>query len=180
VKFLDRREFTYDPVIFHRNETQTALRLHAEMVEKHSANPPPRFFEVERKDAAIDLLWHMPQSPRTTFSRELDIPAINIFERPLWKLTRIGIVPQRSDKFWLANLTLQRLDYFPMRGDLVYWNGYRYMIANVVIPPEAYWHQTNVWMGLVTECIIPPEGDARPIVDPSAAVTAEQSARLGL
>jgi hypothetical protein len=56
-------------------------------------------------------------------------------------------------------------DYFPTRGDRVFWNGYRYMIINVVLPPDAYWQQTNVWLGLTVECVIPPEGDALPLKD---------------
>lgn len=173
MRFDDRKEFLYDPAVFKRADTRTALQIHEEYVRRHSANPPPHFFEVDRQQGNIDQLWHMPLTDRTLFSRELEMPAINIFEKPLWKLTRFGIVPKRSDTFWLANNILQKLDYFPMRGDLVYWNGYRYMIENTIISPDAYWHQTNVWLGMVCGCIIPPDGDARPLVNPSEAAPAE-------
>jgi hypothetical protein len=107
------------------------------------------------------------------FGRELEIPAINTFQKPDWRLTRLGIVPQRRDNFWIANTHLQDFDYFPMRGDMVYWNGYRYIIINVVIDPQAYWHQTNVWLGLVVECVVAIQGDSRPVLNHGVAVPAE-------
>lgn len=70
---------------------------------------------------------------------------------------------------------MQTLDYFPTRGDAVYWRGYRYEILNAVIPPEAYWQQTGVWLGMSVECIVPPEGDARPIPGLDKPVPAEIS-----
>lgn len=173
MKFNDRKEFLYDAEVFKRFDTKTALQIQEEYVRRHSANPAPKFYEVDRRQNNIDTLWHMPLTDRTLFSREISMPAINIFEKPIWKLTRIGIVPKRSDKFWLANNVLQTLDYFPLRGDQVYWNGYRYMIENVIISPEAYWHQTNVWLGLIVDCIIPPDGDARPLVNAGEAAPSE-------
>ena len=173
MKFNDRKEFVYDPEVFKRSDTQTALGMHAEYVKRHSPNPPPRFFEVNRGEGEFDPLWHMPVGERTKFSRTLDLFAINQFEKPDWRLTKLGIIPQRRDKFWLANLHLQAFDYFPMRGDQVYWNGYRYGIINVVLDPSAYWQQTGVWLGLTVECIVAPQGDARPVVDSSTPVPAE-------
>jgi hypothetical protein len=111
---------------------------------------------------------------RTAFSRVLEIPCINVFERPDWRLTKLGLVPLRKDKFWLANLTLQEFDYFPERGDLVYWNGYRYTIRDVVLEPSAYWQQTGVWLGMQVECVIAPDGDARPNQNPGVAVPRER------
>ena len=107
------------------------------------------------------------------FSRTLEIPAISKFEKPDWRLTKLGIVPQRRDTFILDHLLLQEFDYFPVRGDMVFFNGYRYMITNVDLAPEGYWQQTNVWLGLACVCTIPPEGDARPLVDLSQASPGE-------
>ena len=173
MKFTERREWLYDPQVFGRADTQRALRIHREATVKHSAKPPPRFLEVDRRTSKYDQLWHVPLDDRTQFSRILDIPAINTFERPNWKLTKIGIVPQRRDKFTMSNLLLQEANYFPVRGDLVFWNGYRYMIVDVNIDPKGYWQQTNVWMGLVVDCIIPAEGDARPLINVGVAAVAE-------
>ena len=58
---------------------------------------------------------------------------------------------------------------------MVFWNGYRYAIINVVLPPEAYWQQTNVWLGMYVECAIVPEGDAKPLVDLSYVHPVEMS-----
>jgi hypothetical protein len=173
MKFTERKEWLYDPLVFQRKDTQTALRIHREWTKKHSPNPAPKFFEVDRATAKFDQLWHVPLDDRTVFSRTLEIPAINTQEKPQWRLTKIGLVPQRKDKFTMSNLILQEFDYFPNRGDLVFYNGYRYMIVNVVIEPNAYWHQTNVWMGLVVECMIPPEGDARPVPNLSVPTPSE-------
>jgi len=173
MKFTERKEWLYDPQVFGKKDVQTALRIHAEATRKHSAKPPPTFLEVDRRSAVYDQLWHVPLGDRTQFSRTLEIPAINTFERPDWRLTKVGIVPQRKDKFTLSNLILQEMDYFPVRGDMVFWNGYRYMVINVVLEPNGYWQQTNIWLGLVCECIIPPDGDARPLVDLSKPPLAE-------
>ncbi len=174
MKFTDRKEFLYDSEVFKRSDTQTALKIHAEYVRKHSPTPKPKFLEVDRSKGNIDPLWHMPISDRTQFGREFDMPAINQFEKPDWRLTRMGIVPARRDKFWLANSILQELNYFPERGDAVYFNGYRYVIEKVVLDPSAYWHQTNVWLGLVCECIVPPEGDSRPVPNLSERAPSEK------
>lgn len=175
MKFTERKEFTYDPALFGRSDTQTALKMHAEYVRTFSAQPYPKFFEVSRKDSKIDTLWHVPLDDRTVFSRTLEIPAINTFERPDWRLTKLGLVPLRKDKFWMSNLALQEFDYFPERGDQVFWNGYRYTIRDVVLDPSAYWQQTGVWLGMVVECIIAPQGDARPILDVGDTVPREVS-----
>lgn len=173
MKFTERREWLYDPVLFGKPDAQRAARIHREATVKFSPKPPPRFMEVDRSTAKIDSLWHVPLSDRTHFSRVLDIPAINSFERPNWKLTQIGLVPTRVDKFTLSNLLLQEFNYFPFRGDMVFWNGYRYMIVDVNIDPKGYWQQTGVWLGLVVTCIIPAQGDAKPLADVSVAAPAE-------
>lgn len=165
MRFVERKEFLYDPVLFKREDTVTALKIQAEYVRRYSPVPFPKFFEVNRADSKFDTLWHVPLDDRTVFSRTLEIPAINMFERPDWRLTALGLVPTRKDKFWLSNLALQEFDYFPERGDNVSWNGYRYTIRDVVLDPSAYWQQTGVWLGLICECIIAPQGDARPVVD---------------
>jgi hypothetical protein len=136
--------------------------------------------EVERKEGSIDHLWHMPRSPRIAYSRVLEIPAINSFFKGSWNFTRLMVTNQRQDTFWIANLALQEADYFPMRGDGVDWNGYRYMITVVELDPKAYWQQTNVWLGLTVRCVIPPDGDARPIANRGELAPAEQTLPLGL
>jgi hypothetical protein len=168
VRFTERKDFLTDPEVAGRANTATALKLFASYVRAHSAKPPPRFFEVDRSESEVDPLWHTPVSDRIKYKREIDIPAINRFQKPDWKLTRFGITPQRRDDFILAFNILRDLDYFPERGDRVYWNGYRYVILEVVIDPESYWGQTNQWMGLRVECIVPPDGDARPIANQTA------------
>jgi hypothetical protein len=173
VKFTERKELLYDPEIFRKAETQTALRINREWTVKHSPQPPPRFMEVNRQSAKFDALWHVPLDDRTVFLRVMNIPCINSFEKPDWRLTKVGIVPKRKDKFTMSHLLLQEFDYFPVRGDMVFFNGYRYMIVNVVLEPQAYWHQTNVWTGLVVECQIPPEGDARPVPNLAEPTLAE-------
>lgn len=177
MRFNQRKEWLYDPMVFKRYDTQTALRIQAEYVRKHSPMPPPRFMEVDRHNSQIDTLWHVPLPERTGISRQIDIPAINYFEKPQWTLTAQGLVPKRNDKFWMANSILadESIDYFPERGDMVFWNGYRYAIINVVLPPDAYWQQTNVWLGLYVECAIVPEGDAKPLVDISRVHPVEMS-----
>lgn len=177
MRYLERKDWLYDPVMFGRADAQTALKIHREATRKFSPRPPPRFFEVDRKSCRFDALWHAPLDDRTVFSRVLDIPAINKFEKPDWRLTKIGVVPQRRDVFILDHLLLQEFDYFPVRGDLVFFNGYRYMIVNVNLAPEGYWQQTNVWLGMSCECVIPPEGDARPIPDLSQPAPSELPVR---
>jgi len=173
VKYTERKEFLYDPDIFLRSDTATALKIYDEFVRKHSPIPRPRFFEVRRDPAVIDKLWHGPSTDRIEFSREIDLYAINQFQKPDWRLTKIGIVPQRKDNFITSNLLLKEINYFPTRGDFVYWQGYRYLIVNAVPPPEAYWQQTGVWLGINVECVVAPEGDARPLKDLSHAAPIE-------
>lgn len=165
MRFDQRKEFKYDPEVFKLSDTQTALMIHDEYVTRHSPRPFPRFFEIDRAPENIDPIWHMPKTARSPISRALDIPAINYFQKPRWSRTPMGQVPQRKDVFWLSTLGLQRADYFPSIGDMVYWNGYRYGILHVTIPPESYWHQAGVYLGITAECEIVPEGDAKPLQD---------------
>ena len=185
--YEQRKEFKYDPLIFGLKDTQTALSIYAEWVRVTSPRPYPKFFEVDRDITKIDDLWHVPLTERTTFSRTLDIPSIVSFEKPNWAMTKLGITPQQRFKFILANQHLQapdeaskvdksaiRLNYFPLRGDMVYYIGYRLMIINVVLEPAAYWHQTDVWMGLVCEASIVPDGDAKPLPNLGVVSLSEQ------
>jgi len=171
--FTERKEFLYDPALFRRADTQTALKFHREHTVAFAPRPYPKFFEADHRSQKIDHLWHMPLDNRTVFSRVLDIPCLNSHERPRWSQTKVGLYAQRNDRFTLSNLILQELDYFPERGDQVYYNGYRYMIVDVVLEPQGYWQQTNVWLGLAVVCIIPPDGDARPVTNPGEAVPSE-------
>ncbi len=187
MRYSERKEFLFDSEIWRRSDTVTALKLHAEYVRSSSPKPYPKFFEVDRGEQSIDPLWHMPVTERTVFTRTLDVPAIVTFEKPNWRMTKLGITPQQHFKFWLANLHLTppgtlpnerekdpvRLDYFPIRGDLIYYIGYRLMVINVVLDPSSYWLQTNVWLGLTCEVSIVPDGDARPVVDLGNPVPAE-------
>jgi hypothetical protein len=175
VKFTDRKEWLYDPALFTRYDTQTALKIHSEYVRKHSGNPPPKFFAVDTASCKFDQLWHFPLDNRTVFKRTLDMPCIVMPQKADWRLTKVGLVPHQKTKYWLGNLILQEMDYFPTRGDMVFYNGYRQMIVNVYLEPEAFWQQTNVWLGMVVEAIIPAEGDARPLMNP--AVPAPQEIR---
>jgi hypothetical protein len=178
VKFTDRPNFIYDPAVAGLADTVVALRMHDEYVRQYSARPAPMFLEVDRSVENVDLLWHTPRGARTQFTRQIRIPAINKFERPQWNLTPVGIVPQRRDRFWLSNLGLARVDWFPNRGDLVIWNGYRYGLVDVVIPPESYWGQTGVWLGLYVVAIIIPEGDAAPLENVNIVYDPEMSPDL--
>jgi hypothetical protein len=177
VHFKDRREFLYDAEVFHRKDSTVALKIYEEYIRAHSPFPYPIFFEVNRENQKLDPLWHMPIDTRVKFDRELPIPVLNMHEKPKWNVTKLGLVPQRFDRFLIAHNTLESLDYFPLRGDQIYWNGYRYTILRIVLEPDAYWHQTNVWMGLTIEAIVPPEGDARPIPDKSTLAPSERSSR---
>lgn len=180
MKFNERKDWLYDPELFKRSDTVTALKIHAEYVQKHSGRPTPVFLEVDRASAKYDALWHMPLDNRTQFSRTVEMPAIIKFERPDWRLTKVGIVPQKKMTTWLANLLMQEFDYFPVRGDMVVYEGYRYMIINVSLTPESYWQQTNVWLGMICECCIPPEGDARPLLEIQKPVPSEMENRRPL
>lgn len=175
MRYTDRKEFLYDPEVFKLQDTQTALKIYAEWVRKMSPRVLPTFMEVDRDSGEMDGLWHMPLSPRTRFKREIPMPCINKRQKPDWRMTKVGVIPFQRDDFWLSNLVLQELNYFPSRGDLVYYNGYRYMVNKVVIDPTGVWQQTNVWLGIICECNIPPEGDARPLLDASTRAPSEVS-----
>lgn len=174
MRYTERKEFLYEPELFSRHDAYTAARLYAEYVRVHSARPTPQFFEVDLSQG-IDPLWHNPVTPRTQFTQRspISVPAINQFQKPDWRLTKLGIVPQRRDNFYLSNLDLKELDYLPNRGDLVFWNGYRYTILNALPPPEAYWQQTGVWLGFLIEAAIMAEGDAKPVLNLAEALPSE-------
>jgi hypothetical protein len=188
VRYAERKEFLFDSELWKKTDVGIALKMHAEYVRTSSPRPYPKFFEVDRSEEAVDPLWHMPMTERTVFKRTLDIPSIVTFEKPNWAMTKLGLTPKQHFKFWLANLHLNpsgtlidgreidpvRLDYFPLRGDLIYYIGYRLMVINVVLDPSTYWLQTNVWLGLVCEASIAPDGDARPTIDLLTPVPAEQ------
>lgn len=166
MKFTERKEFLTDPELFGRNDVLIAQRLHAEYTKTHSPKPFPKFFEVDRDESKYDDLWHAPVNRRMQYSRSLDVPCLNKFIKPDWRLTNIGLIAQRRDDFIISYLVLKELDYFPVRGDGVYWNGYRYIILNAVLDPESYWQQTNAWTGMRVECVIQADGDAAPIENP--------------
>ena len=174
MKFTERTEWHYDPQIFRRKDVDVALGLHAEYVQRHSPIPYPSFYEVDRRAEFVDPLWHVSLEERTVFSRIIDMPALIQAERPDWRLTKVGIAPQQKYKVWMANKWLQKADWFPMRGDIMYYNGYRNMIINVVLEPQSFWQQTNVWLGLVAETVITADGDAKPLVNPSSPPPAER------
>jgi len=176
MKFTDRKEFLYDPQLFGQHDTQTALRIHAEYTSRGSPRPTPVFMEVDRSIEKIDTLWHMPVNERTQFTREMAIPCLNKHDKPQWRTLKTGILtPLRRDNFILSNLILQEFNYFPRKGDMVCYNGYRYMIYEIVIDPQGLWQQTNVWLALIAQCIIPPDGDARPVPDHCTRAPAEVS-----
>lgn len=159
--FEDRKEFRYDPELAELGDTPVVLRMFDEYVRAYSPKPPPKFFEVERKVENIDPIYHMPVATSPVYSRTFaDIPTINQFSKPSWKLTRLAISYQRRDFFWLSYLSLKKVNWWPLRGDQVDWNGYRYMLLEVVLPPECYIAQTGAWTGIVVDCIVPADGDA--------------------
>lgn len=163
MRFSERKEFLYDPELGEKKDGRIALRLFDEYCQKFSARPPPRFFEVNRDPAGIDPIWHENENVRHQFLRTLDIYGINQFQKPsLTELLKTAITYQRKDTFWLSNLALKAFDYWPLRGDYVYWNGYRYMVLHVGLPPECHWGQTGLWTGLTVDCIVPAGGDALP------------------
>ena len=174
MQFTDRRDFLYDPAIFHlKKSSATAARIHAEWVTKHSPSPYPIFMEVDRDNSQMDPLWHIPVKSRTQFSRELSIPVIFKSEKPRHRITKAGAVPTQTHQMIMSHNILQKFNYFPVRGDLVYFNGYRNMITNVVMDPAGYWQQTNFWLGLYVETRIPPSGDAKPVVNPGQVEPSE-------
>jgi hypothetical protein len=164
MKYAERPEFPYDPLVFKKSDTQTALKIYDEAVRKHGPKPDPTFYEVDRSAENLDPLWNVPMGGRETVSRKFSLPVLNHFSKNEWTMTKVGMIPQRRDDFTVSHLSLIRLDWFPIRGDLVVFNGYRYMVIDVSIPGDAYWHQTNVWLGLALRCIVPPEGDGKPML----------------
>lgn len=187
MRYIERKQFLYDPDIFKLSDTQTALGMSGEYVRASSPIPLPKFFEVDRSFTNFDALWHMPLTDRTVFTRELEVPCIATFAKPDWRLTKLGIKATQQFNFWLANIHLTppdkesandpkavRLDYFPLRGDMIFYIGYRLMIINVYLEPSAYWQQTNVWTGLICQACIAPDGDARPIPNLGVAAPSEK------
>lgn len=174
MKFSERIEYSYDPEIFTLQDTQTALRIHSEYIEKHSPRRPlPKFMEIDRSTGKFDHLWHVPLESRTAFSRLIDMPVILQPQKPDWRLTRVGVVPMQKVKVWMGHLLLQKADWWPLRGDMMVFNGYRHMLVTIEVSPESFWQQTNVWLGLVCTAVIPPEGDARPLLNINDAVPGE-------
>lgn len=172
MRYKERPEYPCDPEVFKLSDTQTAMMIYDESVSKHSARPTPIFLEVDRSLSNIDPLWHTPLGGNEKLSRRFDLPAINLFPngKNEWTMKAYGMVPQRRDDFILSHLSLIKFDYFPVRGDYVIWNGYQYMITFVEIPGEAYWGQTNVWLGLKVKCMIPAGGDGKPTSFPLGMV----------
>lgn len=179
MKYTEHKEFVYNPELFKLKDTQIALRMQREHIKKSCGVPFPKFFEVDRSPGQYDPLWHMPVGDRAKFSRTLEMPAIQTFDKANYQLTKLGLTPVQRVRFTIANLTLQEFNYFPTRGDFVYRNGYRYTILNTVIDPTAYWGQTGVWLGLTLECVIAPFGDTLPNQDPKVAAPADISPNAG-
>jgi hypothetical protein len=173
MKFTERREFLYDPEVFKRTDTQTALRIHDEYIRRSSGQPYPVFYEIDRSPESFDPLWHQPVSTRTQYVRILQVPCIVQFDKMNWSLRRQGRYAEQKIRFWVSNLTLQTLDYFPLPGDLVYWNGYRTEIVTPEFEPNSFWGQTNVWLGVIYSAAIVPEGDAKPMLNPSKPMPVE-------
>jgi hypothetical protein len=175
VKFSERREYLYDQELFGRPDVRTALTIAAEYTRMHTPkNPMPTVLEVDRRSEKIDPLWHVSLDERTVFSRQFEIPSLVKSRQLNVNYTRVGLVPQQMCRFWFSNLDLQDKDWFPMRGDMVIFNGYRNLIVNVVLEPDQFWQQTNVWLSLACDTIIPAEGDARPVVNASTTVPRER------
>lgn len=179
MRYNDRKDWQYDPEVFAKKDVQTALKINAEYICRHSPKPYPCFMEVDRTTDRIDPLWHIPldSNGRTPIRRSISIPAINQFSKNRAALTPTGLVNFRADQFILSNLTLAspEIDYFPERGDFVFWNGFRRVILNIELTENGYWQQTNVWLSLIVECIISPEGDAKPFQDLSKVNPIEAS-----
>lgn len=167
MKFTERRDFLYDPVLFQRQDTQTALKIYAEWIRAHTPQPKPEILEVDRTTTQIDPVWHVPLADRTPLSRRLEMPMVVRSNKQKWVFdsgTKV-LVPKRTNQVTLAHNHLQEFDYFPRKGDLVVYAGYRNIVLEVEIPLESYWQQTNVWMGLICHTEIAIEGDAKPLVD---------------
>lgn len=169
-----RREFHYDSAIFNRGDTVTARKIYAEYVQKMSPIPLPNFFEVSR-DSGVDKLWHVPLAQQVQFSRNISMPCIIRQDKPVWNVANGALVAQQKATAWLANNILLELDYFPSKGDQVYWSGYRWSIVVVEPDPEGYWGQTNVWLGIICKMVIAPVGDVRPALNPAVPTELENN-----
>ena len=161
MRFSQRLNFLYDPVIAELADAQNNLKIALEYVRSTTARPMPTFFEVDRSPAGVDPIWHMPKTPYTAFSRSIQLPSIRKSARSQLVNTPQGQTYVRADNFWLCNLALQMQDYFPNNGDMVAWNGYRYQIVEVNPDSETEFGQTGLWMWIVAKCMIVPYGDAR-------------------
>ena len=170
------KEWAADPAMFKRSDVSTALKIYDEYVRKMSPTKAtqPKFFEIDREQA-VDPLLHTPIADRSllTARSPIPMPAINQFVKADWRLTALGQIPSRRDNFTLSRLSLEEIDYYPVQGDMVFWQGYRYTIMRSEPSPESYWQQTGIWLGLLVECVIAPEGDARPVADLSRVAPVE-------
>jgi len=167
MRYSDHKQFEYDPEAFKLSDTTTALKIYDEYVRKYSPRGMlPKFFEVD-PGQAIDPVRHFPVSERTQFTPRspIELPSIIKFSKPDWRLSRNVIQPKRPTELYVSHLSLKQLDYFPTLGDLVSWGGYRWEVVSAIPPPEAYWGQTNVWLGLLIEVSLAADGDARPVQD---------------
>jgi len=173
MRFNDRREFLYDQDVFKRHDVKMALKLHHEFLVRSAGRPYTRFFEVDRNSSQVDPLWRQPVSERTQFSRVLEVPTIVKPEKFDFTLTQQGLQPKQKARFWTSNLALQLLDYFPLPGDLIYWNGYRFELIHIDFDQNSYWQQTNVWLGIVYLAEVVPTGDVRPLVNSSQPAVVE-------
>ena len=176
MRYHDRKEFTYDPQLFHRYDVITAKKLHRQYTEIHSPrNPLPQIFEVDRKSSTIDPVWNYETKSHNQFSRTLDVPGIYKQDKLNWSLRKYGQVAEQKINVILSALTLETLDYFPSRGDIIYYGGYRWAMTDIDMDPAGFWQQTNVWLGLAVVAVIDYEGDARPLANPGEAAPAELS-----
>ncbi len=182
MRFSDIRQYPVDPAIFSRVDTQTALKINKEAIEKHSPEHfRPKFFEADPKQPR-EKVFHAPISGRTAWTARspISVPAINMHVKPDWRVKAAGLQAKRQDNFIISRLTLEELDYFPGPGDYIFWNGYRYAILQAAPPPESYWHQTNVWLSILVEAVIAPEGDGIPLADLSKVNAVERSPGTGM
>lgn len=181
MKYTERREFLYDPALFTRGDVATALKIHDEFVRRMTPRPCPRFREVDRRPAAVDTLWHQPSTPQTVYLRELEVPCIVRFSKLNWAIAKTtGRTAAQAYTFWTSNLVLKELDYFPLQGDIVYYAGHNLEITDISFDENAYWQQTNVWLGITYTAVMVPHGDHRPELNPAVstpAALADPSAR---
>ena len=181
MKFTDRKDFLYDAELFRRADTKTALAIYAEWVLKYSPVPNPSVLEVDRSTAHIDPVWHVPLEARTPISRTLPLPMIVRSSRNKWVIESMTkyVSPKRTNQITFAHNHLEKFDYFPQRGDMIVYSGYRNIIVEVEVPLETFWHQTNVWLGLICHTEVAIEGDVRPLLDPSKVAGPEVSQSPG-